>query len=140
MIGIALQGVLRLCLVGNGKAAEEVDGETGVIGADFLALILVPLVGRLVLIEYRLGVGAMAKDGGDGDENSEYAHGESDRPQLGFLTVFSVFFQFLNLIGFHGGVMSSVTNEAGQCHLRFQLAPSFESSMMMPFSFRSLRI
>src|SRR6185437_9844116 len=104
----------------------------GVISADFLALILVPLVGRLVLIEYCLGVGAMAEDGGDGDENSEYAHGESDRPQLGFLAVFSVFFQFLDLIGFHAGVMSSVSNDAGQRHLRFQRAPSFESSMLMP--------
>jgi hypothetical protein len=66
-------------------------------------LVEVPLVGGAVLVEDGLGVGAMAEDGGDGDQHGQHGHGEGDGAHRGFVrSVLGVLAEFLGFVGFHG--------------------------------------
>src|SRR3954447_3842228 len=66
VVGIGLGDLLGFVLVRNSQDPENVRGQAGAVGANLLGLVLVPLVCGLVLVEYGLGVGAMAEHGADG--------------------------------------------------------------------------
>ena len=103
MVGVGFGDFGSRLFVGEGEYAEQIAGQLGVVGANLLRLVEIPLVRGLVLIEHSLGVGAMAKNGGNGHQNGDHAHGEGDRAHGPLAPLFGMFFEFLDFVGFHGG-------------------------------------
>ncbi len=111
MIGIALGEFAGGVLVGNTHHAEQIGGQLRVVGANLVRLIIVPLIGRLVLVENRLGLRAMAQHRDHGHQHGQHAHGEGDRPHRRFVrAVFRVFLQFLRFVASMANRSSSHLN------------------------------
>jgi hypothetical protein len=88
-----------------GAGGEQVEGEGGVVLADFFGLVEVPLVAGAGLVEDGFGVDAVAEDGDDGDEDGEDGHGEADGAETGFMRVFVLLLKFVDFVGFHRYVL-----------------------------------
>ena len=92
--GFHLLGVLERK---NGKLIEE---KLVIAAANFLGLVVGPLIGGARLQQNFLGVGAMPEQGDGGDEHGENGHGQGDGSEAGFVRgFFRVFFQFADFVG-----------------------------------------
>ena len=87
-------------LIADGQRGEHVGDELGIVLADFVGLVEVPFVGGARLKEHGFCVRTVTEDSDDGDDDRQYADGETDGVQAGFPR--SVFVLLLEFVGFAG--------------------------------------
>jgi hypothetical protein len=81
----------------NGKLVEK---QLITAAADFLALVIGPLIGGARLQQDFLGVSAVTEQSDGGDNHGENRHGQCDGGEAGFVRAFfRVFFEFAEFIG-----------------------------------------